>query len=205
MQNNPPDHPRVPNPDSDIDAVLEAVGPRLREIRDRRGMTLAEVSGLLGISGSTLSRLESGGRRPTLDLLVKLARIHQVALDDLVGAPPTGDPRIRPNPIRRGGKILVPLTNHSAPVQAVKMILPGRDPGEPITQSTHGGFEWIYVLSGSVDLKIGDTVTTLGTGEAAEFETFRPHGMVSATEEPAEILALFSAEGEAIHVRPGNG
>ena len=39
---------------------------------------------------STLSRLESGARRPTLELLLPLARAHGVTLDELVGAPPTG-------------------------------------------------------------------------------------------------------------------
>ncbi|HEY7882561.1 MAG TPA: helix-turn-helix transcriptional regulator, partial [Streptosporangiaceae bacterium] len=49
----------------DHDPVLDAVGPRLRSIRQRRGATLAELSETTGISVSTLSRLESGGRRPT--------------------------------------------------------------------------------------------------------------------------------------------
>ena len=49
----------------DHDPVLDAVGPRLRSIRQRRGATLAELSETTGISVSTLSRLESGGRKPT--------------------------------------------------------------------------------------------------------------------------------------------
>ena len=71
----------------DHDPVLDAVGPRLRSIRQRRGATLAELCEATGISVSTLSRLESGGRRPTLELLLALARAHQVPLDELVGAP----------------------------------------------------------------------------------------------------------------------
>src|SRR5688572_2977870 len=78
----------------DLADALEQVGPRLRELRRRRGTTLAELSAATGISTSTLSRLESGGRRPTLELLLPLARAHGVQLDDLVGGPPTGDPRV---------------------------------------------------------------------------------------------------------------
>jgi len=68
------------------DGVLDAVGPRLRTLRQDRGATLAQLSQATGISVSTLSRLESGQRRPTLELLLPLARAHQVQLDELVGA-----------------------------------------------------------------------------------------------------------------------
>ena len=69
------------------DPVLDAVGPRLRALRRQRDATLAEISELTGISVSTLSRLESGGRKPTLELLLALARAYQVPLDELAGAP----------------------------------------------------------------------------------------------------------------------
>src|SRR5690348_1324215 len=61
-------------------------------IATRRGLTLEAVSADTGITVSTLSRLESGKRRPTLDLLIPLARAYRVALDQLVAAPATGDP-----------------------------------------------------------------------------------------------------------------
>ncbi len=69
--------------------VVDAVGPRLRWLRERRDVTLAALAAETGISVSTLSRLESGQRRPTLELLLPLARAYQVPLDDLVGAPQT--------------------------------------------------------------------------------------------------------------------
>ena len=56
------------------DPVLGAVGPRLRALRRQRGATLAGLSELTGVSVSTLSRLESGGRKPTLQLLLAMAR-----------------------------------------------------------------------------------------------------------------------------------
>jgi transcriptional regulator with XRE-family HTH domain len=55
-----------------------------------------------GISKSTLSRLESGQRRPSLELLLPISAAHQVPLDELVGAPEVGDPRIRMEPRRFG-------------------------------------------------------------------------------------------------------
>jgi transcriptional regulator with XRE-family HTH domain len=188
-------------PDDALDALLDSVGPRLRELRKRRNLTLTEVSDRTGVSVSTLSRLESGLRRPTLELLVPLAQTYRVPLDELVGAPQTGDPRIHPKPIRRHGMIHIPLTRHGAPVQAFKMILPGAAGHAPIPQRAHGGYEWFYVLAGTVALKIGDTVTQLDEGEAAEFDTRIPHGIASASAEPVELLGLFSPQGERIHIR----
>src|SRR5688500_19962575 len=90
--------------------VLSAVGPRLRALRQQRGATLSQLAETTGISVSTLSRLESGQRKPTLELLLPLARAHQVPLDELVDAPPTGDPRVPARPFERGGAHVVPLT-----------------------------------------------------------------------------------------------
>ena len=112
-----------------FDDVLEAVGPRLRTLRVERGTTLAQLSESTGISVSTLSRLESGQRRPTLELLLQLARAHQVQLDELVDAPPTGDPRIYAKPINRHGTVHIPLTRRPGGLQAFKQILPEGYPG----------------------------------------------------------------------------
>jgi len=71
------------------DAVIAAVGPRLRALRRQRAITLTDLAETTGISVSTLSRLESGQRRATLELLLPLARAYEVPLDDLVGAPAT--------------------------------------------------------------------------------------------------------------------
>ncbi|HYH31977.1 MAG TPA: XRE family transcriptional regulator [Pseudonocardia sp.] len=188
-------------PDDALGTLLDAVGPRLRELRRRRDLTLADVAERTGVSVSTLSRLESGLRRPSLELLVPLAQTYRVPLDDLVGAPPSGDPRIHPRPIRRHGMIHIPLTRQGAPVQGFKMVLPGRDPEAPIAQRAHSGYEWFYVLSGSLHLRLGDAVTTLDAGDAAEFDTRTPHGIASATAEPVELLGLFSPQGERIHIR----
>ena len=83
-----------------IAAALEQVAPRLKGIRTQRGMTLTGVSSSTGISKSTLSRLETGQRRPTLELLLALSHAYRVPLDDLVAAPEQGDPRLRLKPGR---------------------------------------------------------------------------------------------------------
>jgi transcriptional regulator with XRE-family HTH domain len=186
----------------DTDAVLGSVGPRLRDARQARRMTLSDVAERTGISTSTLSRLESGQRRPNLDLLLPLAHVYRVALDDLIGAPPTGDPRVHIKPIRNNGTTFVPLTRGGAPVEAFKIVLPPLRIAPKPSLRTHGGYEWLYVLTGAIDLTLGTTTTRLRAGEAAEFHTRIPHALTSADHDAAaEVLALFSTSGEQLHVR----
>jgi transcriptional regulator with XRE-family HTH domain len=178
---------------------LSTVGPRLRELRTRQGLTLAELSGETGISVSTLSRLESGGRKPTLELLLPLARAHRVPLDELVGAPPTGDPRVHARPFTRHGVTFVPLSRRPGGLQAYKQVMP---PFREVPElKTHEGYEWLYVLSGRLRLVLGETAAVLTPGEVAEFDTRVPHAVTNPFPEPAEVLSLFGPQGERLHVR----
>ncbi|WP_439378618.1 helix-turn-helix domain-containing protein [Amycolatopsis lexingtonensis] len=186
----------------EIDTVLAAVGPRLRALRRQRGATLAGVSAETGISESTLSRLESGQRRPNLELLLPLSRAYDVPLDDLVGAPRTGDPRVHLRPVHRHGMTFVPLTRRPGGVHAYKMLIPASgEPAEP-TPQTHSGHEWLYVLNGTLRLVVGDRDLVLPPGEAAEFDTTAPHWLGSADGRAVELLILFGLQGERVHVRP---
>jgi len=101
-----------------IATTLEQVGPRLKRLRSQRGVTLTALSALTGISKSTLSRLETGQRRPSLELLLPLAQAYRVPLDDLVGAPEVGDPRVRLKPRQSNGRIVVLLTRQPGGIQA---------------------------------------------------------------------------------------
>jgi transcriptional regulator with XRE-family HTH domain len=186
----------------EIENVLDAVGPRLRALRRQRGITLAEVAVKTGISESTLSRLESGRRRANLELLLPLSSAYDVPLDELVGAPRTGDPRIHLHPIHRYGMTFIPLSRRPGGVQAYKMLIPGSTrPAEP-TPQTHSGYEWLYVLNGRLRLVLGERDMVLPAGEAAEFDTTLPHWLGSADGHAVELLILFGLDGERVHVQP---
>jgi transcriptional regulator with XRE-family HTH domain len=186
---------------NDEAAVLAEVGPRLRALRQQRGTTLAQLAELTGISVSTLSRLESGGRRPTLELLLPLARAHQVPLDELVGAPATGDPRVHARPIVRNGRTFLPLTRRPGGLQAFKIVFPPQPKDGDPELKTHDGYEWLYVLSGRLRLLLGTHDLVLTPGEAAEFDTRVPHALLNPGPGPAESLILFGPQGERVHVR----
>jgi transcriptional regulator with XRE-family HTH domain len=182
-----------------IAAALDQVAPRLKSLRARRRVTLTALANTTGISKSTLSRLENGQRRPTLELLLALSYAYRVPLDDLVDAPEVGDPRLRLKPGRVKGRTVIPLTQAPGGVQAWKIVIPTSkvDP----ERRAHEGHEWIYVLSGHMRLLLGDQDCVLGPGEIADFDTRVPHWFGSTGQEPAEILSIFGRLGEKMTVR----
>jgi transcriptional regulator with XRE-family HTH domain len=182
--------------------VLAGVGPRLRALRRARGATLAQLADETGLTSSTLSRLENGKLRPTLEQLLPLARVHGVPMEDLVEAPPTGDPRIHLRPVRHNGLVVVPLTRRAGGIQAYKVIHPPAGRAPTMELQTHEGYEWFYVLDGQVRFVLGEQDLRLGPGEAAEFDTRVPHWIGSAERRPAELLTLFGAQGERAHLSP---
>ena len=184
----------------ETDPALAAVGPRLRALRRDRGTSLADVSAVTGISVSTLSRLEAGQRRATLELLLPLARAYRVSLDEIVTAP-VADPRVRPTPVKRHGMIYYPLSRRPGGLQAYKLVIPaGSDRRVPDPRS-HEGYEWLYVLDGRLRVVLGEHDVVLTPGEAAEFDTRVPHWFGAAGPGAVELLSLFGPQGERMHVR----
>ncbi|HEY6566095.1 MAG TPA: XRE family transcriptional regulator [Actinomycetota bacterium] len=183
----------------DITTVLAEVGPRLKRVRTQRGATLAQLSAATGISKSTLSRLEAGQRKPSLELLLPIAQAHQVQLDELIGDPVVGDPRIPLDKplVRSNGRIVYPLSRQPRDLHAWKVVIPPES-GVP-QMRTHEGYEWFYVLVGQLRLILATHDIIMGPGEVAEFETRFPHWFGSANDEPVEILSLLGQHGERTH------
>lgn len=183
---------------SPIPGVLAEIGPRLRRLRQKRGITLAALAATTGISKSTLSRLEGGQRKPSLELLLPLAEVYSVPLDELVGAPEVGDPRIRLKARVRNGRMVFPLTQPSSSVRVWKVVIP---PERDRKLRKHEGYEWLYVLSGNLRLILGEHDITMAPGEVAEFDTRVPHWFGPVDDVPVEILSVHGGRGERMRVR----
>ena len=179
--------------------TIAAVGPRLKALRTKKSLTLVELSQQTGISTSTLSRLESGQRKATLELLLALSQAYSVPVDDLIGAPPVGDPRVRLKPVTAHGRTYYPLSRRPGGVQAFRTVIHS---GETLpSPRTHEGYEWLYVLGGRLRVVLGETDIEIGPGEVVEFDTRVPHWFGRVGDEPVEFLSLFGKQGERMHVR----
>lgn len=181
---------------------LALLGPRLRAARQDRGWTLDDLASRAQMSVSTLSRLESGKRQASLELLLPITRELGIRVDDLL-SPVTEDPRVRRTPIRHEDMIVVPLTREASDVRAFKVTyLPGAADREA---RVHDGHDWVYVLSGRLRLTLGDQELVLEPGEAAEFNTQTPHRMRADGDAPAEVVSIFSPGGERLHLHSHDG
>ncbi|MFC9252365.1 helix-turn-helix domain-containing protein [Amycolatopsis thailandensis] len=175
-----------------VTAAIELIAPRLRRAREKKGTTLVELSRATGISTSTLSRLESGQRKPSLELVLPVIAALGLRVDEIVSSPRVLEPI-------EDSRVLIPLTRHENGPRACKMTIPAVD-DEPRPR-THDGREWLYVLRGRLRLVLGDQDVVLGPGEAAEFDCRTPHWFGATGRGRVEVLSLFGKQGERIHVR----
>ncbi|MBO8195270.1 helix-turn-helix domain-containing protein [Streptomyces oryzae] len=182
-----------------VDAVIEQIAPRLRRAREKKDISLADLARATGISTSTLSRLESAQRKPSLELLLPITAALGIRLDEIVAAPVVLDPRIAQKPTKNGGRVLIPLSRQQGEPRAYKMTIPAHD--EQPYLRTHTGYEWLYVLRGRLRVKLEDRDFVMGAGEAAEFDCQIPHWFGAAGRGSVEVLSLFGKQGERIHLR----
>jgi transcriptional regulator with XRE-family HTH domain len=183
------------------DGVDALVRRRLRELRKQRGLTLEEVAGNAQIDVSTLSRLESGKRRLALDHLPRLAAALSVTTDDLLQASDTGDPRVRGSSHTRHGVTFWPLTRQgpAGGLHTFRIRVSARRRQPPPELPIHEGQEWMYVLSGRLQLILGDRDFTIKPGEAVEFSTQTPHWF-GAVDGPVEAILILGPHGERLHL-----
>ncbi|GAA2077699.1 XRE family transcriptional regulator [Streptomyces albiaxialis] len=189
------------DPQPSVSAAIEQIAPRLRRAREKKDLSLADLARATGISTSTLSRLESAQRKPSLELLLPITAALGVPLDEIVAAPRVLDPRVPQHPTRKDGRVLVPLSRRQGEPRAYKMVIPAHDE-EPHLR-THEGHEWLFVLRGRLRVRLADQDFVMGEGEAAEFDCRTPHWFGAAGRGDVEVLSLFGKQGERIHLRTG--
>lgn len=177
------------------------VRQQLRALRLQRGMTLEDVASQADIDVSTLSRLESGKRRLALDHLPRLAKALSVSTDELLAAPEPSDPRVPMSSHSRDGITYWRLTRHgpAGGLHAFKIKVSARRRTPPTELPVHEGQEWLYVLSGTLRLVLGEKDFVISPGEAAEFSTWTPHWF-GTVDGPAEAIIIFGSHGERMHL-----
>lgn len=182
---------------SDLNGIERAVRTRLRSLRTTAGLSLHDVSERAGLSPSTISRIETGKRAISLDVLVPLARALQVGLDALLDVRDDDDVVIRPVPSWSGGVTTWMLSRPTGSTIAMKIRM---EPEVTMPeQRVHPGHDWFVVVEGRVRLRLGERELLVETGEAAEFDTMTPHAF-AAVDGPAELVMIVDRDGQRAHV-----
>jgi transcriptional regulator with XRE-family HTH domain len=182
---------------TELSEIEQVVRTRLRSLRNTLGLSLDELAARTNLSPSTISRVETGKRTISLDILLPLATALHVDLDALLDVRSDDDVVIRPTPNRSDMRTTWMLSRSTGSTIAVKMRLePGRTAAQ---QRVHPGHDWFFVLEGRVRLSLGEREITVETGEAAEFATMTPHAF-TAVDGPAELIMIFDRDGHRAHV-----
>jgi transcriptional regulator with XRE-family HTH domain len=193
----PRDRTAMPPPENppDIDALVRS---RLRSLRHALGWSLETLAERSHLSASTISRIETGKRTVSLDVLLPLARALQIDVEALLEVDDDDtDVVIRPVPSHGPGATTWPLSRPTGSTAAFKMRLePAATDPEP---QVHPGHDWFYVLEGRVRLTLGQRTVVVESGEAAEFSTMTPHA-IRAVDRPAELVMIFDRDGQAAHL-----
>jgi transcriptional regulator with XRE-family HTH domain len=182
---------------SELSEIEQVVRTRLRSLRTTLGLSLDELAERSNLSPSTISRVETGKRSISLDVLLPLATALQVDLDALLDVRNDDDVVIRPAPSSSGAHTTWMLSRPTATTMAIKQRIEPTD--APVEQRVHPGHDWFFVIEGRVRLLLGDREIIVETGQAAEFATMTPHACV-ALDGPAEVIMIFDRDGQRAHV-----
>lgn len=183
--------------EADVDRLVRQ---RIRALRLAKGWSLDALAERSFLSPSNLSRIETGSRRIALDQLILIAKALDTGVEQLLESPDDEDVVIRPYRRAEQGMTIWPLARDSGPngVSVAKLRL--TEPAPPLEKAgVHPGRDWFMVLSGVVELRLGDRLITVDTGEAAEFPTMTPHGIGARGGRPATIVMILTRDGQQAH------
>jgi DNA-binding Xre family transcriptional regulator len=187
--------------DGEVDRLVRM---RIRGLRVARDWSLDDLAARCYLSPSTLSRIETGHRRISLDQLSSIARALGTTLDQLVESVDDDDVVIRPQRDEARGITTWMLSRDPGPhgVTVAKMRITRPAPVRGTAElKVHPGQDWFTVLSGTIVLLLGERTIMVEAGQAAEFSTMTPHAF-GAHGGPAEVLGIFDHDGQRTHLRP---
>ena len=179
-----------------------AIADKLRTLRLRRSMGLAQLAEHTGFSPAMLSRLENGKLVPTLPTLTRIALVFSVGLDYFFS-----DPRKRhiAAVVRRKERQRFPndpkaddiawhfetldfrvnqrkLNGYLAHFHAM--------PKQKVTPHYHPGVELLYLIDGRLEMVVGIETFHLSAGDAIYFDALQKHSYRSMTKRPCTAIVV---------------
>jgi len=186
--------------------IAVKVGERVRNVREQRGLSRTDISQRTGIEPDILSKIEEGEIAPPLGTVIKLAK----ALEMKMGYFISGDEERPYTIVRRGDRKVVSRYDSKkgkqygyeyeslAPHKKERHMEPFLVTLEPADteeeRSTHDGQEFIFVLTGRMEVRLGEEIHVLDPGDAIYYDSTVPHLVKCRGSETTKILAVLYAE-----------
>ncbi len=190
----------------DLPEALDAIGVRLREERERAGLSQRKLAKRLGLSPSLISQLESGQTKPSVGTLYSIVTELGVSLDAVIrGEEEPPKPRVVADP-RPASPVVHPDERQAIDLasgvrweelsadteggidflHAIYEVGGASTPDESLMR--HHGREYGYIMSGTLGIQIGFNEYTLEPGDSIAFDSERPHRLFNKGDEPVHAV-----------------
>ncbi|HEV7464706.1 MAG TPA: cupin domain-containing protein [Candidatus Dormibacteraeota bacterium] len=196
---DPPPDSAVPPPtaENELGRIIGSLGPKIRELRQQKGLSLQQLAERSDVSAAAIHKLERSGMVPTIATLMKLANALNRPVSYFVDEESVIDRPVVYTAAQQGRHVYtsksgLELRSISGAygrffmAGAAATVGPQADSGRKAME--HPGEELVYVVSGSLDFEVDGVTHRLGAGDALHFRTDRPHRWCNPTAEPAEAV-----------------
>jgi transcriptional regulator with XRE-family HTH domain len=193
---------RMANDKHEISHSLESyLGTTVRDLRIQHGLTIADVAGRAGISRGMLSKIENAQTATSLETLEQVANALGVTLSRLFrnyNIPAGGAQLVKSGQgmevVRRGtrsGHTYHLLAYDQGPHKTFEpFLITLQDPGEEFTSFEHPGAEFIHMLEGKLEYRVGEDTYLLESGDSLTFRGEIPHRPEKMHSTPIRFLAI---------------
>ena len=181
------------------------IGPKIRALRTSKNLGLAQLGDHTGLSAGMLSKIERGTVFPTLPTLLRVALVFGVGLDHFFS---DGEKPVL-EVVRKNDRLRLPNTMDKTPSfvfesldfpvndRPIEAFLAEFQPRTPATDPhEHNGIEFLYVISGEIDVQIHDKSHELKTGDSMYFDARFPHCYKTIGHDRASVLVVVAEEPE---------
>jgi transcriptional regulator with XRE-family HTH domain len=181
-----------------MEDIAPNVGPRIRAMREQRGLSLRALAERCNLSINAISLIERGENSPTVSSLHMLATALGVKITDFFEDPHEHavvyvrhDQRLA----TRGNGLLMESMGIGLRHQQLEPFMVTVEPGaeDPSESISHPGQEFVCCLEGNILYQIGDQIYSLEAGDSLLFEATQPHYFRNAGDTPARMLMVFQA------------
>lgn len=189
--------PGVALPEAELTEVVSSIGPKIRELRTARQLSLQQLADRSDVSPAAIHKVEQGNMVPTITTLLKIAAALDRPVSYFVEEEASSPNYVVYTPSSERRKVYtahqgIDLQGISGPygqyfvASAIAEVEPGASSGEAALR--HPGEELIYVLSGTLEVDVGDHTYRLTTGDSVHFRTDHDHRWRNPTKRTAKAV-----------------
>jgi transcriptional regulator with XRE-family HTH domain len=205
-------------------ARVSNIGPKLRQAREYKKMSVRGLARYVGVSPSLVSQIERGRVMPSVGTLYAIANELGLVVDDLFAGTPPKSSKSSGRPETTAADVVNPVLKTAqrktikladgvrwerltpTPDKDVEFLVVVYDVGAESCPKDalirHGGKEYAYILRGHLGIKIGFEEFELGPGDSIAFDAQMPHRLWTVGKEPAEaVWVVLNRHGDT-RVRP---